>query len=133
MGSHKTSYNPEVPPDAQAWLVSPENQRLRSVATFHMVNRLKSGNQKAHAALHVAIENQIASGFGPTVRAMKRLQEQNLSRHDAIHAIASVLAEHLHKAMNSDPPPDSGSLQFAINLDIDLLTAMNWKTKYGRN
>ncbi len=128
---HPTSYDPEVQPDGTAWLSMPGDQRLRSVATFHMVHRERNGNQKAHAAMHLAVEDQIARGFGPTVRAMQRLQSEGLSRHDAIHAVASVLAEQLYSAAHAETRPDSASLQEAINKGIDHLSAETWKSKHG--
>ncbi|MDV7400601.1 hypothetical protein RZS08_54805, partial [Arthrospira platensis SPKY1] len=77
------------------------------VSTFHMVHRLKSGNAKAHAAIHVIVENQVAMGFGPTVRAVARLQTQGLSRHDSLHAVGSVLSGYMFEAMHEPAEVDS--------------------------
>jgi Domain of unknown function (DUF1841) len=129
---HKTSYNPELAPDPGAWLCIPEDQRLRSVTMFHMVHREKSGNQKAHAALHVAVENQIATGFGPTVRAMTRLQSEGLSRHDSIHAIATVIAEHLYAQMQAQDKQEASAFQSGVNQDIEELSASVWREKHGK-
>ncbi|MFG5411415.1 DUF1841 family protein, partial [Piscinibacter sakaiensis] len=131
MGKHQTSYDPETAPNPATWLSTPESSRVREVATFHMVHRESAGNQKAHAAMHVAVENQIAMGFGPTVRAMQRLQSEGLSRHEAVHAVASVLAEHLFSVSQAKVKSDSASLQNALNQDIEYLSAKAWRTKYG--
>ncbi|MEO3693535.1 hypothetical protein [Roseateles paludis] len=96
-----------------------------------MVHRLKSGNAKAHAAMHVIVENQIASVFGPTVRAMARLQGQGLSRHDAIHAIGSVVAEFMFMALRQPQDTDVGSLQAHVNAAIERLDAEAWRKSYG--
>jgi hypothetical protein len=45
-----------------------------------------------HAVLHTIVENQIAEGDAIPVREKARqLMAQGLTRHDALHAIASVL------------------------------------------
>jgi hypothetical protein len=127
----ETSYNPESPPDPSDWLQLPEQERIRVVATFHMVHRLKSGSAKAHAALHAIVENQAATGFGPTVRALARLQSQGLSRHEAVHAVGSVLSEFMFAAMNSPSQTDSHALQSSINASIEALNADSWRKAYG--
>lgn len=40
-------------------------------------------------------ENQLAEAYLLAVEALARLRRDGLSRHDAVHAIGSVLAEHL--------------------------------------
>jgi hypothetical protein len=127
----QTSYDPERAPDPAAWLAEPEQERIRVAATFHSVHRLKSGNAKAHAAIHVIVENQIASGFGPTVRAMARLQGQGLSRHDAIHAVGSVVSEFMLAALRDPPATDAESLQAQVNAAIEQLDAAAWHIARG--
>jgi hypothetical protein len=128
----QTCYNPDVAPDAADWLKSPEQERIRIVSNFHMVHRLKSGNAKAHAAIHVIIENQVAMGFGPTVRAMSRLQTQGLSRHDSLHAVGSVVSGHMFEAMRQSVEADSHTLQSELNAAIERLDAESWLKKHGR-
>jgi hypothetical protein len=117
----QTSYDPERAPDPAAWLAEPDQERIRVVATFHSAHRLKSGNAKAHAAVHVIVENQIASGFGPTVRAFARLQGQGLSRHDAIHAVGAVMTQFMFAAIRDPQATDAESLQAQINAAIERL------------
>jgi hypothetical protein len=128
---HETSYNPEIAPDPTGWLKLPEQERLRAVATFHMVHRLKSGHAKSHAVLHLTVENQIAMGFGPAVRAVARLQTQGLSRHDALHAIGSVLCGHFAEAVRGPEKTDSQAQQLAINAALDRLDASTWREAVG--
>lgn len=127
----ETSYNPENTPSPSNWLELPEQERVRIVSTFHMVHRLKSGNAKAHAAIHVIVENQVAMGFGPTVRAMARLQSQGLSRHDALHAVGSVVSGYMFAAMRKPAEADSHALQSEINSAIERLDAESWRKEYG--
>jgi len=116
-----TTYNPTTQPDVAAWLSWPEAERIRLVMLFHASQRVKLTSGKAHAAMHVIVENQIATGFGSTVRAMDRLQQQGLSRHEALHAVGAVVAEHLHALLSDDVPADAGTSQQRLNAAIDAL------------
>lgn len=101
------------------------------VATFHRANRQKSGNADVHAAMHVIVENQIAMNFDPTVRAMERLQSQGLSRHDAVHAIGSVLAGLLFSSIHNPGQNDSETLKAQISAEIERLDVDSWRREYG--
>ncbi len=125
-----TSYNPENAPSPLDWLGASEQERIRAVSTFHTVHRLKSGSAEAHAAIHVIVENQIAMGFGPTVRAMARLQTQGLSRHDSLHAVGSVVSGHLFEAMRQPGEVDSQTLQSELNAAIEQLDAESWRKEF---
>lgn len=125
------TYNAENTPSPTDWLALDEQERIRVVSTFHRAHRLKSGNPKAHAAIHVIVENQIAMGFEPTVRAMTRLQNQGLSRHDSLHAIGSVVSGYLFEAMRNPEKSDSHTLQSEMNAAIERLDAESWRKEYG--
>jgi hypothetical protein len=127
----QTFYNPDNAPNPTEWLALPEQERIRVAFMFHMARRLKSGNAKAHAAIHVIIENQIAMGFGPTVRAMTRLQTQGLSRHDSLHAIGSVVSSHIYEATRQHVETDSHTVQAAMNAAIERLDVESWRREYG--
>lgn len=127
---HATSYTADNPPSPSEWLQLPEQERMRAVSTFHMVHRLKSGPLRAHAAVHVIVENQIAMGFGPTVRAMARLQGQGLNRHDALHAIGSVVAAHMFEGRRNPAKADSHAMQSALNAAIESLDAASWRKDF---
>jgi hypothetical protein len=45
--------------------------------------------------MHVTVENQLAEHHPAATDAMNRLVADGLRRHDALHAIGSVLAEEL--------------------------------------
>lgn len=123
----KTFYDPESQPNSAEWLAAPELERIRWVSNFHSMRRLKAGSMKAHAAVHVIVENQLAMGFGPTVRAMARLQGEGLSRHDALHAIGSVVSYHLYAAMSEPQGADSHEVQAQMNADIERLDVETWR------
>jgi Domain of unknown function (DUF1841) len=128
--NRETSYKPENQPRPAEWLAMSEEERIRVVSTHHMVNREKSGNAKAHAAIHVIVENQVAMGFGPTVRAFERLRQQGLSRHDCIHAVGSVVSEYMFSALREPATADSATLQAQVNAAIERLDAESWRKAY---
>jgi DNA primase catalytic subunit len=112
---HMDAYNPErgpkpePEPEPESWLELDEEERIFLTETYHRVARIKLPNMTAHAALHAIVENQIALNLEPVVRAMHRLRKEGLTRHDAVHAIGSVVAEHLFdlKTSKNDDAADS--------------------------
>ena len=72
-------------------------------------------NPIAHIHIHVAIENQIASGTpqetGETVEALMR---QGLSRHEAIHRVGAVLAEEIYHILKDKRPYDQAGFVHQI-------------------
>lgn len=103
-------YDPESAPDAEKWLALDEGSRIELVQRFHRDARvpLPSRARHLHATLHTIVENQLALPEEETavVRdTLARLMKQGLSRHDAIHAIGSVLAELLYTRLQDDSVP----------------------------
>ena len=113
-----TYYDPEQAPNAQEWLALDDQERVRLAQNYHVAAHIKVRNTKAHAALHALVESQIAHGTRPVSRTMDRLQKEGLTRHDAIHAVGSVLASFLY---------DSAHGQRELNAKFDALTADAWK------
>jgi hypothetical protein len=91
--------DPEVPPNAVEWLALDEQERIQLAKAYHRDARIKLSRAEAHACFHVIVENQSSEGLEAAVRAMARLMNEGLSRHDALHAIGSVVVERLHEAM----------------------------------
>ena len=122
-----TYYAPENAPDPQEWLALEETERIRLVQSFHVSARIKTPSMKAHAAFHAIVENQIATGFGPSCRAAERLQKEGLSRHEAIHAIGFIVAKFLHEGMNEPSPEAAKTMQSRMNAEIESLSANQWR------
>ena len=73
--------------------------------------------------LHVVIENQIALGDEiPVQSTAQRLMTEGLDRHEAIHCIASVLAEFMHDLMGN-PGTKNNQEYFAA---LQRLTVQAW-------
>jgi hypothetical protein len=117
-----TLYDADRPPDRAAWLALPETEKLRLVVSFHAANRQASGRHKSHAAMHVVLEDRVARGEGPVVRALARLQQQGKVRHDALHAVGEVMVWHLRLLDDSDGV-ETGAWQRRLNEALEQLSA----------
>jgi len=50
-------------------------------------------DETLHASIHVIVENQAALGDDtPVAGAIERLMAEDIDRHEAIHAVGSVLS-----------------------------------------
>jgi hypothetical protein len=90
------SYDPNVAPDPDEWNELDEGEQLLLVHQYHEDEGIDIPGFEVHMALHVAVENQVAMGDDhPASAALERVMRDAPSRHDALHALASVLAEHM--------------------------------------
>jgi hypothetical protein len=118
-------YDPDRAPDSQAWLRLDEDEALHLVESYHKRSRIRLPNAELHAVFHVTVENQIAMGEAVVITTLKRLQREGLSRHDAIHAIAFVLAAHMHDLVSNEVPPE-GDPNEAYFAELRRLTVERW-------
>jgi hypothetical protein len=113
-------------PDASVWLAADEADRLEAVRRQHKHAGERSGNPRLHAAVHVTIETQLAEGLAPVVRAMQRLADEGLDRHDALHAVGSVVAEQMVEAVHG-----RGFDATEYETRLDALSAASWRGSFG--
>jgi hypothetical protein len=127
-GSTMERYDPLKAPDPEEWLALDEQERIGLVEDFHRRARIRLPDVTAHAIIHAVVESQIASGDElPVKRTLERLMSEGLDRHDAIHAIGSELAMHMHDLMTrpeAEPGPDSNRPYY---LALANLTAEAWR------
>ena len=84
---------------------------------------------RLHAAIHAVVERQLATALPPVISALARLEQEGLDRHDAIHAIGAVLAEHLRKLLADEvAAADPNPTYFAA---LDRLSAASWRREFG--
>lgn len=96
-------YDPERHIDANAWLALDESERTRLIVRYHRREHILLPNETAHAAIHVIVENQVALGEAfPVEGVLLRLMHEGLDRHEAVHAIGSVLSETFFSAMSAE-------------------------------
>jgi len=123
-------YDPERAPNPKQWLALDEDEQAHLVEKYHRAHRIKLPDIHLHAMFHAVIERQIAENLAPVVRAMKRLVvEDGLSRHEAIHAIASVLVGHMHELLN--PSREETRDTDTYLAEVERLTAQSWFDNYG--
>ncbi len=124
------AYDPAVAPDAAEWLALDEQARLDQVLDYHRRAGIFPPNEEIHAVIHVTVENQIALGDElPVRRAIDRLMGEGLDRHQAVHAVASVLTGQLFDAFKD--PEARVFPREAYNAAIEQLTAESWRRDFG--
>jgi hypothetical protein len=115
-------YDPDKPVDAAEWFALDESERQLIVKQYHKHARIRLPSPTMHAIVHAAVETQVAQGHGAASRALERMMAEGLSRHDAVHAVGSVVAKHMfgimkhHRAFDED----------AYASDLDALAAEQW-------
>ncbi|MDH4304144.1 MAG: hypothetical protein OEV53_08795 [Nitrospira sp.] len=95
-------YDPEAAPDPETWLALDEAQRIELIMAHHPKLDTKIPNAQLHAAIHTIVENQLAEKIAVTKDALARLCAEGLDRHEAIHAIGSVLIGHIQNLLQAD-------------------------------
>jgi hypothetical protein len=120
-------YDPLEAPDPKEWMALDEQERIDLVRDYHRRAGIRLPNDTVHAVLHAVVENQVAIGDEiPVERTLRRLISEGLDRHEAIHAIGSVLAEHMHnlsKGAVTDGDPNAKYMA-----KVEGLTAETWRT-----
>lgn len=117
-------YDPQHAPDPAEWLALDEQERIVLIGRFHRKTGERAPSQRMHAVIHSVVENQLAEAVEPVRAALVRLMAEGLDRHQAIHAIGSVLAEHLFEALRGS---GTESLGEAYHAALRELTAKTWR------
>jgi hypothetical protein len=120
------SYDPDTSPALADWLRTDEGERIELVSSYHRRKKIKLPNPQLHSVIHVVVENQLALAEEIVVKTVARLQGEGLGRHDALHAIGSVLAEDLYMLMQ-ERDDSSGEIYQRYLKRLQGLTAKNWR------
>lgn len=95
-------YDPNQEPCPDDWKSLDEAERIELVMTYHTMAGVEVPDEHLHAVVHVIVENQIALGAETPVKAtLDRLMSEGLDRHDAIHAIGSVLLNRVYELLSN--------------------------------
>jgi hypothetical protein len=123
-GRDMRRYDPDKPPDPHDWLAGDEQRRIDLVTSYHRRAGVRLPSLRGHATIHVIVENQLAMAQPAVVETLERLQHEGLTRHAAVHAIGSVLLEHLNWLMQQpEVPPEPNTRYFKR---LERLTAAGW-------
>ena len=99
-------YDPSKSPIPEEWNVQDEDELLNLIRTYHKRDGVSLPNLNLHAVIHVVVENQLALGVESVEKTLDRLLADGVERHEAIHAIGSVLVEHLWTVMQEPSVSD---------------------------
>jgi hypothetical protein len=119
-------YDPDTPRQPADWLQTDEGERIELVSSYHRRKKVDLPNTQLHAVIHVVVENQLALGEEVVVDTLARLQSEGLSRHDALHAIGSVLAADLYELMHETSETTSDAHRRYLDR-LEKLKAKNWR------
>ena len=118
------AYDPLNVPDPDDWQSMDEDERIMLVSAYHHEAGVELPNEQVHAVVHVVVENQIALGAETAAQAtLERLMCEGLDRHEAIHAIGSVLVDFVQELL-SDEAPQQVNEKF--DEELRKLTAAEW-------
>ena len=117
-------------PDPQGWLDLDEQERIDDVIAYHRRYHLPMGQSaKLHGVAHVIVENQVAMGDPPAVReTLARLMGEGLDRHDALHAVGSVVMGLMSDVLRARGK-DAGAISAKISRELATLTVESWRAQ----
>jgi hypothetical protein len=120
------SYNPDRAPDPEAWKATLETSRIDAVRLYHERRRIRMPNHHVHALMHVIVENQLAEGDAlPTKAKLAELMADGLNRHQAIHAISTVVGTSMFRILGDTLPKDVDP-GADFRRELEKLTAAKW-------
>lgn len=119
-------YNPNSDIDPESWEELDDSEKAAIVTEYHRKHGIRAPNPTVHAIIHVVVENQIALGDEfPAEAVLKRLMQEGLDRHEAVHAIGSVVADHIFRALREPGSKEDLSTVYVDKLKA--LTAESWR------
>jgi hypothetical protein len=113
-------------PDPTIWLELDEAEQTDLVLEYHRRARERLQDALSHASFHVAVENQLALGLPGAADALRRLQDEGLDRHDAIHAMAYALIGCMYDLFDAGRGSEEVS-KHQYRQKLNGLTAEEWR------
>ena len=120
------TYDPLETPGMEEWLELDESERILLVEEYHRRKRIKLPQPHLHAVIHCIVETQLAMADPAVCGALDRLQHEGCDRHDAIHAIGSVLADQMHTLLQPGAPA-AAQVNERYCKALEGLTAKKWR------
>lgn len=107
-------------PDMRSVLIESEHPEfLEYLADPSWNGEIDGMNPRFHVTMHEVIANQLWDNEPPeTWQAAERLRERGMERHDILHALARVMAEHIRPTLAQGEPFDENSYRRALT-DLD--------------
>ncbi len=103
-------------PDERSLLIEAEHPEFAEyLADSSWQGEIDGMNPRFHLTMHEVIANQLWADEPPEVwQAAKRLREQGMERHDILHELAGVMAEHMQPTMLRGEPFDEDAYGRAL-------------------
>lgn len=121
-------YDPLRPVDPEAWEALDEDEKVIYVKEYHRRRHIDLPNQQVHALFHVIVENQVAMGDSfPAKATLERLMSEGLHRHEAIHALGTVLSYEVFDVLKEQRPSNPADYERKLKK----LTARSWRRMGG--
>jgi len=121
-------YEANDQPHSATWLELDESERVDAVMDYHRRAKVVPENLKLHAMTHVVVENQVAlEEATPVPATLNRFMREGLDRHEAIHAIGSILMSIVFDV--SQEPDVGGDINARYSRELATLTAASWRSR----
>jgi hypothetical protein len=120
-------YDADQAPDPSIWLAADEVVRENAVHAYHagLADHPPMPGPGLHAAVHMIVENQVAAGEPEeTAATVRRLVGAGATRHEAIHAVGSVVVREMDAVVKEKRRYDRARVARAL----DRLRAGDWHT-----
>ena len=118
-------YDAQKAPNSERWIALEEGERLAEIIEYHEYIGDELPNLNLHAAIHAIVENQIAMGEDAPASTLNRLTSEGLDRHDAVHAIGTVLSEQIFNVLNGRQSNGYDAARY--DRQLAKLTAKKWR------
>ena len=129
MKRKRRKYEPGRSQDAAWWAALPEEEQIDLVLEHHRRAGVQLPNATLHSVTHVVVENQVLLGDEtPVASTLERLTSEGLSRHDAIHAIGTVLAPVILDILKNEIRSEPNLVYYQR---LRELTAEGWLSEYS--
>ena len=120
------TYDADRNPDPNAWLGLDERTKIDLVVEYHRRRRPRTPRVRLHATFHTIVENLVAANDPVVVETLNRLRNEGLARHEAVHAIGSVLAAQVYDVLKREQPDAGKDPNEAYATELGKLTAATW-------
>ena len=104
-------------PDERGLLIQGEHPEYHEAVTDPAwEGEIDGVNPRLHLIFHEIIANQLWADDPPEVwQAARRLREDGMDRHDVLHALAAVMAEHVYFVLAREEPSDQDAYRRALD------------------
>lgn len=115
------TYDANSAPEPEVWLATDDALKFAAIERHHRELAVDLPNPRLHATLHAIVENQLAARTpAKSVATLDRFLAAGVTRHQAIHAIGSVVAGAIWDVQRRQATVDHDAMSAALErLDPD--------------